>query len=79
MTEPRTDRPTPASDGSPPPGQQRVESRAELLPEEQHAGSDDPDLEARVILEDSDERTADPEGTKHASHQTPDRDDARER
>ena len=50
----------------------RVERRAELLPEEQAAGSDDPDEQARVILEESDERTADPEGTRHESTQTPD-------
>lgn len=57
----------------------RLASRAELLPEERSAGTDDPELEAQVILEDSDARTSDPEGTKHESHQTPDRDDARDR
>ena len=50
----------------------RFERRAELLPEEQAAGSDDPDEQARVILEESDERTDDPEGTRHDSTQTPD-------
>jgi hypothetical protein len=59
--------------------EERVEQRADLLPEERQAGSDDPELEARVILEDSDARTADPPGTKHDSDQTPDRGDARER
>jgi len=40
----------------------RVESRAEhLLPEEEVAGSDDPIAQAEVILEESDEREADPE------------------
>ena len=49
------------------------ERAAELLPEEQAAGgSDDPEAQAAAILEDSDERTADPEGTKHDSVQTPD-------
>ena len=40
----------------------RVDSRAEhLLPEEEVAGSDDPTAQAEVILEESDEREADPE------------------
>lgn len=52
--------------------QERIESRAELLPEEQAAGSDAPEEQAKVILEESDERTDDPEGTRHESHQTPD-------
>lgn len=42
------------------------------MPEERDAGSDDPEREAEIILEDSDARTADPEGTKHQSVQTPD-------
>lgn len=50
----------------------RTEQRADLLPEERAAGSDDPELEARIILEDSDARTEDPEGTKHDTGQTPD-------
>lgn len=37
----------------------RVASRAGLLPEEQVAGSDDPDAQAEAILEDSDVRQAD--------------------
>lgn len=49
----------------------RVESRAELLPEEQAAGSEAPQEQARAILEESDERTDDPEETRHESHQTP--------
>ena len=43
-----------------------------LLPEEDAAGSDDPQREAEVILQDSDRRTADPEQTKRESVQTPD-------
>ena len=41
----------------------RVESRAEhLLPEEEEAvGSEDPTAQAEVILDESDEREADPE------------------
>jgi hypothetical protein len=50
----------------------RVEQRATLLPEEVTSGSDDPKAQAETILEDSDSRTADPEGTKHDSVQTPD-------
>jgi hypothetical protein len=38
---------------------ERTGTRAELLPEEKVAGSDDPDEQARVILEDSDARQAD--------------------
>jgi 2-oxo-4-hydroxy-4-carboxy-5-ureidoimidazoline decarboxylase len=36
---------------------ERIQSRAELLPEEQAAGSDDPVAQATQILEESDERT----------------------
>jgi hypothetical protein len=38
---------------------QRVERRAELTPEEQRAGSDDPHAQATAILEDSDVRSND--------------------
>jgi hypothetical protein len=51
----------------------RVEQRAHLLPEEQLQGSDDAQLQAEVILADSDERTADPEQARRESTQTPDR------
>jgi hypothetical protein len=50
----------------------RVESRADLLPEEVAAGSDVPGEQARVILEESDERTEHPEETRRESTQTPD-------
>ena len=50
----------------------RINSRADLLPEELAAGSDDPDAQARAILEESDERTDRPEKTRHESSQTPD-------
>ncbi len=52
-------------------GGSRAGSRAELLPEEQRAGSDDPEAQAAAILADSDERTEDPAGTRDASVQTP--------
>ncbi len=54
------------------PDDDRIESRGQLLPEEQAAGSDDPELQAEVILADSDERTARPEQSKQRSTQTPD-------
>lgn len=53
------------------PDEHDVESRAELLPEEQAAGSESPHEQARIILEDSLERTEDPEGTRESSSQTP--------
>lgn len=56
------------------PDSDRIAARSRLLPEEQAAGSDD-ERRAEVVLEDSDARTADPEGTKHDSAQTPERDD----
>ncbi|WP_375500156.1 hypothetical protein [uncultured Jatrophihabitans sp.] len=53
--------------------EQRVADRAELLPEEVGVGSDDAAAQARIVLEDSDARTEDPEQTKAESSQTPDR------
>jgi len=49
-----------------------VETRSDLLPEEKVAGSDDPEAQAKAILEESEERTEDPEGTRRDSAQTPD-------
>ena len=57
------------------PDESRIDSRAQLGPEELAAGSDDPHRQAEIILEDSDARTEDPEATKHDSSQTPDRSD----
>lgn len=58
---------------TPQPDDARVEERAaDLLPEELSAGSDDPRLQAAIILEDSDRRTEDPGGTQQQSVQTPD-------
>jgi hypothetical protein len=54
------------------PGEDRIERRAELLPEEKAAGSEAPEQQAEAILEDSDERTAHPEATRQESSQTPD-------
>lgn len=53
------------------PDADRVETRAELLPEEEAAGSDDAEAQAEAILEESDERTQNPEGTRARSEQTP--------
>jgi hypothetical protein len=54
-----------------PADQSRIDSRAELLPEEESAGSDDPQGQAEAILAESDERTEHPEETRHDSDQTP--------
>ena len=53
------------------PAEERVRARAELLPEEQAVGSDDPEAQARAILAESDDRTEHPERTRHESTQTP--------
>ena len=58
------------------PDNDRIEQRAELLPEELAAGSDDPEAQAEAILQESDERTDDPSGTRDESTQTPGHDDA---
>ncbi|SFD02507.1 hypothetical protein SAMN04487968_1232 [Nocardioides terrae] len=52
------------------PDEDHVESRAELLPEEVAAGSDDPHAQAEAILAESEERTQDPAGTGAESVQT---------
>ena len=43
----------------PPDDDPRAATRSDLLPEEEVAGSDDPEAQARQILEESDERTLD--------------------
>ena len=56
-------------------GDERVESRAaHLRPEEQRAGSDDPEAQAEVILEESDIRSADRDAApdKFVEHRTSD-------
>jgi hypothetical protein len=50
----------------------RIERRADLLPEEAAVGSEDPNEQARVILEESDDRTDHPAETRHEYTQTPD-------
>lgn len=75
--------PTPGPDASPRPesdshaqvrAAELIAQRAELLPEEQTVGSDDPELQARVILEDSERRTEDPEAapTTHLERRSSD-------
>jgi hypothetical protein len=54
------------------PDEDRIQERAELLPEESTAGSEDPEAQAQAILEESDERTDHPQATRHESTQTPD-------
>lgn len=49
-----------------------VQTRAELLPEEQAAGSDDPEAQARAILAESEARTEKAERARGESTQTPD-------
>lgn len=49
---------------------ERVAGRAELLPEEEAAGSEDPRHQAEEILRESDERTEHPEETGRESTQT---------
>jgi hypothetical protein len=52
----------------------RVERRAELLPEEKRAGSDDPEAQAAAILEESEERTVSRDASPgtHLEHRTSD-------
>ena len=64
MSHERTD-PTGVQDDlgtqDPEPGDRQVSERAELLPEEQAVGSDDAQTQAQIILEESRERTEDPD------------------
>lgn len=53
------------------PDETQIGTRAQLLPEEASTGSDDAQEQARVILEESLERTEHPEETRHDSVQTP--------
>lgn len=51
---------------------ERASRRADLLPEEKVADSDDPDAQARAILGESDERTASRDAAPgtHLEHRT---------
>jgi hypothetical protein len=62
---------------SEPADESRIGRRADLLPEEETAGSEDPEAQARVILEESDARTDHPEETQQESVQSPNLRDAR--
>jgi hypothetical protein len=48
-----------------------IAERSHLLPEEEAAGSDNPQRQAEAILEESDERVEQPEETRRDSSQTP--------
>jgi hypothetical protein len=50
----------------------RAAGRAELLPEEEAVGSDDPEAQARAILAESDERQADRDAapSTHLEHRS---------
>jgi hypothetical protein len=52
----------------------RIDRRADLLPEERAAGSDDPEAQAEAILEESDDRTDHPAETQRESVQSPEPD-----
>jgi hypothetical protein len=70
MDEPTADDGAPTPD--PTPAADDVATRAELLPEEEGPGSDQPLDQAEAILTESAERTLDPEATRQESTQTPD-------
>lgn len=53
------------------PQQDSVDERAHLLPEELAVGSADPQRQAEAILQESAERTLDPDGTQDSSSQVP--------
>jgi hypothetical protein len=57
-----------------PADRERIETRADLLPEELAAGSDDPEKQAEAILAESDDRTDHPDSTQEESTQTVDQD-----
>lgn len=52
---------------------QLIAERAHLLPEEETAGSDDPEDQAEAILAESEDRTEHPEETRDISPQSPSR------
>jgi hypothetical protein len=57
-----------------PADESRIDRRADLLPEEHAAGSDDPEAQAEAILEESDDRTDHPAETQRKSVQSPEPD-----
>lgn len=65
-----TENPGETSEYAEPVDEDRIASRAELLPEEAAAGSEDPQHQAEQILKESDERTEHPEETGRESTQT---------
>jgi hypothetical protein len=65
-----SDQPRQPADSTESDDEMRIARRAELLPEEEAAGSDDPHHQAEEILHESDERTEHPEETGSVSTQT---------
>jgi hypothetical protein len=62
MSDPgETDRPGDDQAGDDRPGEEQRRERAQLLPEEQAVGSDDPQAQAEAILRESAERTERPD------------------
>ena len=55
---------------SEPTNEDHIDSRANLLPEEEVVGSDDAEAQAQIILEESLDRTDHPEETRRESSQT---------
>ncbi|NYG54540.1 hypothetical protein [Nocardioides perillae] len=51
--------------------EERAHERAGSVAEEARVGAADPEAQAEAILEESDERTDDPSGTRETYHQTP--------
>lgn len=64
MSEPAQEDVTPGVDEG------DISRRADLLPEEAAAGSDDPEAQAEAILAESEERIVEPEETREESVQT---------
>lgn len=59
------------------PDERMVEGRQDLLPEEDAVGSDDPEAQARAVLEESADRVRHPSRTRAESTQTPGEDGPR--
>ena len=56
------------------PDDRMVQARQDLLPEEEAAGSEDPEGQAQAVLEESEDRVRYPSQTRAESTQTPGKD-----
>ncbi|HEX8496204.1 MAG TPA: hypothetical protein VF661_03335 [Actinomycetales bacterium] len=67
-----SDEPSDPTDDDLEPGDRQVAERAELLPEERTVGSDDPQTQAEIILEESRDRTEnpDPDASRQSGRRT---------